>query len=768
MKKLYLATLFFVAFFVQTTSAQLVANDDVAYINNSGFAMLGSNYFNVRNNDTYDGAPFQAGFVNLSQVSSSSPLISVSGGLIYAQAGIPAGTYTLVYQICQSSNLSNCDTATVTVYVCSQPNPTMNITQPDCSNPNGSVMFSGLPSGNWTILKRTYSTSFVATNGTGPTFTFSNLTPNYYYFKVVNDTGCTSSETSADINIPDGMDVTPVGVYQDANGNGITDPGDIVNWHLDIVNSFPCPLTNVDTLYTSIELHGAPILSIPGNTTDSSINGVEVLTQDDINNGQASIYAWVSADSGAGPQYGKYMGTLTLNINDRIRFDAFIDTNGNGIHDGGEVNYNDGTFYYERNNDGTVHNIESDTGTYTLYETNPTNTYTVGYDMYTNCSVSYTVSPSVYNNLTIPTGSGLTMLPFPITIVPCIDLEVYVERRETARPGQTYSHWVEYYNAGNQPVSGTISFTCDPAVTVTAVSNPGAIVTTSGFTFNVGNLQPGEWDYFYVTMQTPPSPTVSLGDLLTSAISITIPPGDSDPSNNAMSITEEVTNSYDPNDISERHGPRILFSTFTAQDYLTYSIRFENTGNADAINIRIADLLSTKLDPTTARMVGASHSYVLDRVGNNLEWTFSGIGLPPSVDATDTGKGFLVFEVKPKAGYAVGDIIPNTASIFFDSNPAIITNTFTTEFVASMAAPEFAQGEVRLYPNPAKSIVNISLADAAMIESIVVIDISGKLVMAEMPQAANAALNISGLAKGLYFAKITSGDKEKTVKVIKE
>ena len=56
--------------------------------------------------------------------------------------------------------------------------------------------------------------------------------------------------------------------------------------------------------------------------------------------------------------------------------------------------------------------------------------------------------------------------------------------------------------------------------------------------------------------------------------------------------------------------------------------------------------------------------------------------LPVSVANTMTGKGYITFKIKPKPGYAVGDIIPNNASIYFDFNPAIITNTFQTEFVA--------------------------------------------------------------------------------------
>ncbi|RZJ31821.1 MAG: T9SS type A sorting domain-containing protein [Flavobacterium sp.] len=771
MKKLFSLVLFSVMLSSASANAQVVANDDIVYANvaSQGLIWNGSYYnnFNVLANDSVDSS-YAYNEVTITVLSSSDPGLSLSNGYLYIDSATPVGVQTMTYQICRMFT-SECDTATLTINLCDQPAPTATVVQPDCSSPNGSITLTGLPAGNWTIQKQISFSNWTSYPGSGSSYTFNNLPPNSYSFRVINDSGCMSPNLSANINYPNGMNVTPVGVYQDANNNGITDAGDIVNWHLDITNSFNCAITNVDTLYTSIDFVGAPIASIAGNSTDSSITGVQVLTQDDINNGQATVAAWMSADSPAGQQYGKYFGTLSLNLADRIRFDAFIDTNGNGIQDNGEQNFSsyDANFQWERNNDGVVHNVESGTGTLTIYENNPSNSYNVSFNMYTDCSQSYTVAPSSYANVTIPAGSGLTVYPIAITVVPCTDLSVYVERRETARPGQTYSHWISYSNNGNQPVSGLMTFTCDPAVTVLGTSNPGAIVTSGGFTFDVGTLQPGDWDYFYVTMQTPPSPTVSLGDLLTSNVSITIPAGDSDVANNISSITEDVTNSYDPNDISESHGPRIVWGTFTADDYLRYIIRFENTGNADALNIRVENILDDKLDPESVRMIASSHSYVLDRVGNDLQWQFSDIMLPPSDVAGDDGKGFVVFEVKPKPGYAIGDIIPATASIFFDTNPAIVTNTFNTEFVATLGAPQFSVNDVRVYPNPAKSIVNFSL-DPDMIEQIAITDVSGKLVLKEMPHSMSASMNISSLAKGLYFAKITSSDKEKIVKIIKE
>ena len=76
-----------------------------------------------------------------------------------------------------------------------------------------------------------------------------------------------------------------------------------------------------------------------------------------------------------------------------------------------------------------------------------------------------------------------------------------------------------------------------------------------------------------------------------------------------------IINAYDPNDKTEAHGPEILHSSFTSNDYLYYTIRFENTGNASAINVRVNDVLNSMLDENTIRVESTSHPYILDRVG---------------------------------------------------------------------------------------------------------------------------------------------------------
>lgn len=462
---------------------------------------------------------------------------------------------------------------------------------------------------------------------------------------------------------------------------------------------------------------------------------------------------------------GNSQGTIDCS---GIRLNAFLDTNSNGTQDVGENNFPLGQFQYEMNANGIIHNITSPTGIYNIYETNATNSYDLTYTVDPAYVAMYSITTASYTNISITVGAGMTTYNFPITITqPYTDLAVTIVPTLAPRPGFTYTNKVLFANLGNQMVpSGTVSFTKDSNVTLASISQTGTTATPSGFTYDFTNLAPFEAREINVSLQVPTIPTVAAGQYLTNTASIIPITGDVVPSNNDSWLLQMIVNAYDPNDKMESHGAEILHSSFTSDDYLYYTIRFENTGNASAINVRINDVLDAKLDESTIQMIDASHTYVMDRVAGNLTWNFDNIMLPVSIANTTTGKGYIMFKIKPKAGYVVGDVIPNTASIFFDFNPAIITNTYTTTFTANLGASTFENNQFSFYPNPAHDVVTI-LANNTVheIKSIVIYDVLGKVMVAQ--EATNSALqsvSIAELNAGIYMIEITSKNNLKVMK----
>ena len=268
-------------------------------------------------------------------------------------------------------------------------------------------------------------------------------------------------------------------------------------------------------------------------------------------------------------------------------------------------------------------------------------------------------------------------------------------------------------------------------------------------------------------MAVPQLPTVALGDHLINSATIVPFTGDIVPENNSTILNQTIIGSYDPNDKVESHGGRILFSDFTSEDYLYYTIHFENTGTASAVNVKVIDVLDAKLDETSIKMVSASHNYTMDRIDNSLTWNFENIQLPGTLQNPSASNGYITFKIKPKTGYAVGDIIPNTAAIYFDYNPAIITNTFQTEFTQLLGTTEFENANFVFYPNPVSDLVTVSLKNNVdSIAKIVVYDVLGKTIAMVNPtnELASQTIDLTTVETGIYLIEVTTNTNMKVIK----
>ena len=658
---------------------------------------------NVLDNDTFEGLPVNLADISLTMLSTTNPVgITLnSSGLLTVPSSVPVGYYNLEYQICETANPTNCDTAWATIIV----------------------------------------------------------------------------ESPLEVNYT----VT----YVDFNGDGYTSAGDTVSYEFTVTNNGNAPITNIDAEvpYQDLDIVGGPLASLGiGQTDSTTFTALYIITQDDIN------FGYYAGDLEGAYFYGTYYGneqiaylfdeaqSFSLQQSDGIEVNAFVDTNGNGTQESGEINYPLGQFNYEINNDGVINNLY--VSPHYLYESNPTTTYNLTYSVDSDYA-AYNTTTASYNNITVPVGSGITTYDFPITVTPYNDLSIDIsESWRPPIPGFHYWNYISYTNNSTETVtSGTIDFTIGNALNLLSVHevssywynyNSASYTTTAtGFSYTFNNLQPFETKRLWVRMQVPTLPTVSLGQLVTNSVDIELLTGEIVPTDNSSSLTQTIVGSYDPNDITEKHGEDIVQSTFSTDDYLTYTIRFENTGTANAINIRVEDLLDEQLDESTLKMVDASHAYSLERVGKQLEWNFSGVNLPPSQDDdSQIGHGFITFKIKPFPDYAVGDVIPNTAEIYFDFNPAIITNTWNTNFVESLSINDLNFNDLTVFPNPVKDVLLIS--NSSNITSVEITSVLGKQIVSTSVEALHTEMDLSELSNGVYFVKIKGDEGERIVKIIKE
>ena len=459
-----------------------------------------------------------------------------------------------------------------------------------------------------------------------------------------------------------------------------------------------------------------------------------------------------------------------------IEVNAFLDENNDGIFNGNDSPFTNGFFTYEINDDGSINTVNTNTGSFIITNQDETNSYDISFAPnagYENC---FNIPTALFENITVLNGNTVT-IDFPITVqMSCEDLAVYLVPFSSPRPG--FNHWNDLIieNLGATTItSGTVTFINDPIVNYVDSTPIGAGLTVTptatGATVDFINLLPGETRTVWFQLYTPP--TVNLGELVTSSAVYTTASNDIVPENNVSVIVQEVIGSYDPNDITESHGRDILYDDFiTTDEYLYYTIRFQNIGTAEAINVRIENTVDALLDMSTLQMLRSSHDYVMMQTGNQLTWTFDNINLPAQSQDDFGSNGYVYFKVKPTAGYNIGTMIPNTAEIYFDFNAPVVTNTFITEFVENaLSVDEFNINAFTLYPNPAKETINIKLNNALSGNtSVEVIDIQGKSIISTTieNQVQESQLNVSNLEAGLYFVKLKNGTNELIRKLIVE
>jgi len=172
--------------------------------------------------------------------------------------------------------------------------------------------------------------------------------------------------------------------------------------------------------------------------------------------------------------------------------------------------------------------------------------------------------------------------------------------------------------------------------------------------------------------------------------------------------SEEILCAYDPNDklISPKRQENENYTQFG--DTLIYTVRFQNTGNDTAFNVVIRDTLDSSLEVSTFNIINSSHRRILDadiQEGRFVTFNFENILLPDSTINFNGSQGYVTYSIQANDGLKENTEVTNTASIFFDFNPPIVTNTTLNTMVTCLPIEEqfisatITEGETYNLPN---------------------------------------------------------------------
>jgi uncharacterized repeat protein (TIGR01451 family) len=385
-------------------------------------------------------------------------------------------------------------------------------------------------------------------------------------------------------------------------------------------------------------------------------------------------------------------GTHTVNLNggrrevffgntgtNSIQGTKFFDMDGDGVRDGGEpglsnwtIKLSPGPSYAVTNADGAYSFPAVGGGVYTVTELGKqywAQTFPAG---------------SSGHSVTLGTNQAITGKDFGNQATQTVqDLSIQVSATFPAplrSPccGQVMTYDIAYANSGTTTSTGATvvlllyhessyqSFTASPSL-----GNP--VQAGNELTWTLPTLLPGASGTVRVkallTCTPPAAPEViSHARILPVA-------GDANTADNTALFSRAATCSYDPNDKTVNPKGCGTEGRIKATDSLTYKIRFQNLGTAPAYQVVVRDTLDTDLDIQTVTGIGTSHPGILEITGRELKWTFWDIVLPAASQDEPGSHGSIDFKVRQMPGNPAGTVIENDASIYFDLNSAVVTNT---------------------------------------------------------------------------------------------
>lgn len=222
-----------------------------------------------------------------------------------------------------------------------------------------------------------------------------------------------------------------------------------------------------------------------------------------------------------------------------------------------------------------------------------------------------------------------------------------------------------------------------------------------------------------------------------------------------------VTGSYDPNDkqgFPNGYGTEHYIEKNTDLEYL---IRFQNTGTDTAFTVVVTDIISPLLDITTIDPGVSSHPFTFEVMDSLVSFTFNDILLVDSFTNEAASHGFIKYQISQLPDLDNGNVIENTAEIYFDFNPPIITNTtfhtigenfITMDLVDNIDLYQIES--IIAYPNPFVENITFELKGLEDEIDFQLYDVSGKEVFHAKYDSPRFQFNPGDLNAGIYFYSI--------------
>ncbi|MDO8366204.1 MAG: hypothetical protein Q7T20_05350 [Saprospiraceae bacterium] len=330
------------------------------------------------------------------------------------------------------------------------------------------------------------------------------------------------------------------------------------------------------------------------------------------------------------------------------------------------------------------------------------------------------------------------------------DLSVELTNVSVLRPGFVTNYLLNWRNAvpiAATDVSLTLTYPTDLLDLLESIPAPGNQAGGT-LTWYLGDLAPESVGNVLLRFKVPIP--VAIGTEVCATASISPLSGDLAPDDNTRERCATVVGSYDPNDKQAEPADFLTLAQLAANEPITYTIRFQNTGNYPATFVRITDTLQQSFDPASFQFLSSSHPCTWSLRGQGeVEFFFNNIELPPVTTDEPGSHGFVKYKVHPRQNLPHGSPLRNTAHIFFDFNAPVVTNT--TETLAGLVKTTEVSDQnqlLQLTPNPASHFVRVKTG--AQPGKLILQDALGRVVMQQIVENRDTEFSVENLPQGVY------------------